>query len=404
MGTSRAAATAVAIVGVVSVADAAHAQSAAPASAPEASTAPVVIDFEDVNDLDAVQGSTLGERYRQPYGVRFGLGAKAIVCQSSNPDDAAARGFLCPYPRAASGRQAGYFDLSADELEIGFDRPPTTVSFAINPTGGALGQSYEIIITAFDASDALIGRNVSSAVWGEDAFTWPTRASFSGGGRPIARLLVATSRGRFLFDDLRLDFEPPGSEVYADLAAAAAAPALRNPAPVSTAEAERGLEIYPAAPRVRTEIDWAAAVAARAAQRAAGIADVRPEDSAGLNAALLPVLAPFTADGGAIDVASIGDTYAASYAVDGRDYVSSGARVLVEMPGGSGAAGPNLEFADLEYGMSASFALYGAAYQVMRLCTEAEMRAGAGCYDEAAMRAALRSLNILIGASGEARP
>lgn len=380
---------------------------AAPAAAPAATSQPadVFIDFEDLAGFDGDSGGAVADRYRANYGVRFGLGAIALICNASSPEDAAARGLACPYPRGASGVKVVYFNQQADELDVAFEQAPATVSFAINPTGGALGETYQVVITAFDPSDALIGRTTTDAVWDQAAFTWPTRVSFSGGGRPIGRILVATSRGRFFLDDLRLGYGAPSSRAYEDLVAVAAAPPLRDPTPVAAANADRGLRLYKSTPRVRTSIDWTAAFAARDAQRAAGAVEPKIVDSAGLNAALLPVLAPFSIDRGELDVASVGDTYSASYAIDGRRFISSGSRVLVKMPDAAESGPPqNLQFASLEYGMAASFALYGAAYEVTRLCTEAEISSGALCYDEGAMREALKTLDVLIGSAGEARP
>jgi hypothetical protein len=378
------------------------AQSPAPAESAPSPPAQVLIDFEDFTDLGFGEGPPLGERYRANHGVRFGLGARVAACEAASPEDAAARGFLCPYPRGASGAKVGYFNQQADELEIGFDRAPTTVSLAINPTGGALGEAYQVILTAFDASDALIGRTTTNAVWGADAFTWPTRVSFAGQGRAIARLLVATSRGRFFFDDLRLDFGPPGSPVFADILAAPAAPPVVAAQTVET-NAASALRLYSPAAEVRVAIDWDAAAAAAGRQQAAGLAAIAPADRAGLDAALLPVLLPLAADAGSVDVSSTGDTFFTRFQRGGRGYSVYGSRRLADL--GAGASEPisNFQAEPLEYGMSASFSVYGAAYLLYAFCTADEMRSD-NCGDEADLRAAARDLAVAIGAAGEARP
>lgn len=378
------------------------AQQAAPAAGER-----TVIDFESV-DASRFAGAALGARYRASHGVSFGAGAHVVRCGPTSEEEIFASGMFppCAHANAASGVQAGYFDGTVDALVINLERPARSVSLRINLPFAFRGQAYEVSMFG----DAGEGQRASSSLRASgDAASgaqWPTTAELSAdsGMTRVMVMVVYDGPRQFLFDDLSIAYGGGQAPVVADIARPGAAVLQADGPPAADPAAAAVLRVYEAPRRVRARIDWAAAEAAEAEQARRGLAPAALADRSGLDRALLPVLLPIAADPGSADVSSTGDTFYASYARGGREYSVYGSRILTAMGGTEPASAANFEVMALEYGLAAAFAVYGAAYRIVRYCSGEEFNAPDLCHDRAAIEAEAQGLAVTIGAAGRGRP
>jgi hypothetical protein len=386
--------------------------SGAPLAQEAAPTAPTggaaLIDFE-LSDVSRFPGAILGERYRSNFGVSFGSGAHVVRCGSTSEAEVRAANQFppCAHPNAASGLHAGYFDGTRDALVITLDRPARSVSLRINLPFVFRGQSYEVSMFGDAGQGESAASRLTASGDAASGASWPTTAEISveqGGMTRVMVMVAYDGPGQFLFDDLTISYGGGAPPVMADIARPGAATLQAEGPPQADPAASRVLRVYDAPLRVRARIDWAAAEAAVAEQARRGIAPVGLADRSGLDRALLPVLLPTAADPASADVSSTGDTFYASYARAGREYSVYGSRILARMAGSEPASAANFEVMELDYGLGASFAVYGAAYRIVRYCTRAEIEQEGRCHDPSAIAAEARDLAVAIGAAGGGRP
>ncbi|MEM9496000.1 MAG: hypothetical protein AAGA09_08345 [Pseudomonadota bacterium] len=377
-----------------------------------------VIRFDAVLG-DPIQGGTaLDDQYSESHGVRFGPGATIEQCRRASTNATAyVPPSPCGYDRAASGQNAAHYDprRGRGALRVDFARAVSGFSFKVNPTGGEIDTSFQVLLNGFDADGERIARATQSFVWRQDAFAWPTTAALraSNGARiDYATIELRPQRGetvRFLFDDFSLDYAPDENPVVADLRGETRPPRLARPQVVQSPEdpaVARELRIYPAATRIRTVIDWPAARNAVARQDARGIGPAGLSDRRAIDVAELPVILPSRADGGTLSVVGQRDSYHADFDRDGIGYSVYGTRVLTRVaraPGGSQPAN-NLRIIELEYGLAATFSLYGASYTVTRYCRNDNPAEDPACYDRDALGDLAAELAVVIGANGERSP
>lgn len=374
------------------------AQSAAPAAAPAAAEE-MLIDFESLGDARRLPGRLLGERYLESRGARFGAGAHGVLCGSTSEAEVAATGVFppCAYPAGASGNRAGYFDGSTEALVIDFDRPIRSLSIRANLPTVHSGQTYRIRIEASNSNGFVAQSEIGGTGSVDLAPQWPTTASVSGDA-PFTQVRVRAlydGTGQFLFDDIH--FQPAISAVLADILTGATVPNVDEAAPVSRPAAQAGLRRFQPAQRVRTRVEWDAAFSA-AAQLPAGVLAAGAMNA--VNRASLPVLLPGSAT--ALSVVSGGDSYVATISSGGRDFTLFGTRVMSVLSGGGPPDTAAIDYADLEYGVAASFSVYGASYALTMMCAPGQSEAA--CRDRAPLEAALKSLVVVIGEAGRARP
>ncbi|MEM9014964.1 MAG: hypothetical protein AAGB02_07635 [Pseudomonadota bacterium] len=392
-----------------------------PEEQPDEAGAPdrVVFTFDTFNGDDMGPVEAIGALYREDYGVTFGRGASVVICQPPNFTTSAAGTYSpCAYESAASGRNAALYDLrGGQQLRLDFDRPVSSISARINPTGGRLDEVFEYRITGFDANGARIAQNRQEFFWRQDAATWPTRASLSADGGEIVRAtielrrrLAASQSVRFLIDDLTLDFVPDGpSPVVADLNEETRPPRIGDPVVVQSpddADLRDELRLYPPATRIRVGIDWLRANAALEEQNLRGIAPAALADSRAIDRVELPVLLPSRADGASLSVVGQRDSYHADFTRDGRDYAIYGTRVLTRIGRAPGAPAitQNLQIERMGYGMGASFSLYGASYTITRYCRNDSANEDPGCHDADDFGVMAEELALAIGAAGRRNP
>jgi hypothetical protein len=101
-------------------------------------------------------------------------------------------------------------------------------------------------------------------------------------------------------------------------------------------------------------------------------------------------------------VASGGDSYMATISLGGRDFTLFGTRVMSVVSGGAPPDAGAIDYVDLEYGVAASFSVYGASYALTMMCAPGQSEAA--CRAKAPLDAALQSLVVVIGQAGRARP
>ena len=379
------------------------------------------IDFENVNGPIAGAPTNLSDQYRKSYGLTFGDGASVVSCPGPT---SAVQLAACPYPRAASGTRVAYHDVraSGQAMELFFDNPVSNLTVKINPTGGEIDQEFIARITGFDESGKQLATLDTRFFWYQDAFTWPTQAGLWSDGQRMSKATIelrpvgGRSPVRFLIDNLSFTPAPDATEpvitpVFTDLTEQE----TREPiaaiddrySSASTGNDRRGLELYPAATRVRVKVDWDAAFTARDEQDSQGISSAAIANNADLSRAALPLLLPQNADA-AIDLAvdNAGDSYSAVFEKDGRQFDYYGTRVLtvVQPDSGAGGGAPNLKYIELEYGLAASFSLYGVSYRVTQYCTNDNADEEATCYDRGKLKERVQDLVVVIGATGETRP
>ena len=348
---------------------------------PDSSGERVTINFEDIRGRTASARIELTTQYQKSYGLTFGSGATAYSCQGPSPVQIT----MCPYLQAASGDRAVLHEVRSGgpAMTLSFERAISSLSVKINPTGGELDEEFIARVTGYDANNRRQGTNNTRFNWFQDAGAWPTTASVqTKDGTPLSRVTIELLRigadnqpVRFLIDDLSFVYAedvsaPPETPVIADLLEAEdRAPALvivdRYTSAVPSND-RRGLALYPPAQRIRVAVDWDSAFAARDRQSNAGLnaAPIAPLDD--LARIAMPVLLPENTDA-PIDLATddAGDSYSAIFEKGGRAFDFYGTRVMTATSNdGGGASTANLKFHELEYGLAASFSLYGVSYRL----------------------------------------
>jgi len=380
-----------------------------------------VIRFDETFGDPIPSGTVLNDQYAGSHNIAFGRGATIQTCSQASVDDVsrAVRPSLCAYPRAASGQNAALYDLRGGQaLRLDFSKEIMGLSVTVNPTGGAIDEPFEMRLTGFGADGKQIAQSSLDFVWRQDAFTWPTTAGLAIKEGRMARVTMELRRPRragqsvrFLFDDLVLHYAPDreDSPVFAALDEQQRPPRINEPEIVQSPNDEslRGeLRLYPPATRIRTAIDWPAANATLAEQAALGLGAAALGDEGAIDVAELPVLAPSRADAGTLSIAGQRDSYHADFDRDGRGYSIYGTRVLTRIRPANGAAAPteNLRYIELEYGIAATFSLYGASYTVTRYCLNDSPDEDPACYDKDALGDMAREIVVVIGEAGERTP
>ena len=378
----------------------------------------LVIRFDAFYGDPIPGGEALTDQYQDSHGVTFGRGATIETCRRPSTN---ATAYIppspCSYDRAASGRNTGYYSLQGGQsLRVNFARAITGLSVKINPTGASLDEPFQMRMTGFDASGKEVASSETDFFWRQDAFSWPTTASLAAdGGRmtsvtmELRRPRRANQSVRFLFDDLALTFAPDVTPVIEDLLGVEAPPRIPNAEIVRSPndpELVRELRLYPPATRIRVPIDWAAANLAVQEQAARSITAAALSDRSAIDAAELPVLLPTRADATSLSVVGQGDSYHADFERDGRGYSIYGTRVLTRIRPMTGAPPlvQNLRFIELEYGLGASFSLYGPAYMVTRYCLDDSPEEDAACMDKDELSEVIGEIAVVIGAAGEGSP
>jgi len=381
-----------------------------------------VIRFDETFGDPIPGGTALNDQYARSHSVVFGRGATIQTCSQTSFDDAtraAVGGGPCAYPRAASGQNAGLYDLRGGQaLRLDFSKEIMGLSVKVNPTGGALDEPFEMRLTGFGADGKQVAQNSQAFVWRQDAFTWPTIAGLAMKEGRMARVTLELRRPRranqsvrFLFDDLVLHYAPEREDnpVFAALDEQQRPPQIVGPEIVQSpndARLRNELRLYPPATRIRTAIDWPAAQKTLAEQEGLGLGAAPLGDIRAIDIAELPVLAPSRADAGTLSIAGQRDSYHADFDRGGRGYSIYGTRVLTRIRPASGAAAPteNLRFIELEYGFAATFSLYGASYTVTRYCLNDSPAEDPACYDKDALGEMAREMVVVIGEAGERAP
>ncbi len=383
----------------------------------------VVIQFDAINDDPIAGGVALTDQYSQSHGVTFGRGATIETCRQVVFDTRAVTTNVapspCAYPSAASGQNVAHYDLRGGQaLRLDFDRAIAGVSVKVNPTGGVLDEPFQMRLTGFDAD----GNRVASAnldfIWRQDAFSWPTTAFLQSEEElrmtritmEMRRPQRANQSVRFLFDDLTLQYAPPApNPVIGALGEQQAPPRIANPQIVQSPEdrdVQEELRLYPAATRIRTVIDWPVAEQNLGKQKEIGLLPAALNDQRAIDVPELPVLLPSRADAGTLSVAGQRDAFHADFDRDGRGYSIYGTRVLTRVEKSTGAATParNLKIIEAEFGLTATFSLYGASYMLTQYCLNDDPDEDADCYNRDLLGDVAIEMVVAIGAAGERRP
>jgi len=374
----------------------------------------VVLRFDDI-----AGGAALDDQYTTSHNVRFGRGATIQTCRQVRFDTVqSVAPSPCAYPRAASGQNAGHYDLRGGQaLRLDLLRAVSSLSVKVNPTGGQLDEAFEMRVAGFDANNNEIASSTLNLIWRQDAFTWPSSISLAAKAGRITRVTMemrqprrANQSVRFLFDDLSLTFAPDEpAPLFVALAAQERPPRIASPEVVQSpddADLQRALRLYPPATRIRTSIDWPAAQRTVADQEILGLRAAPLGDNRAVDMAELPLILPSRADVGTLSVAGQRDSYHADFDRDSRGYSIYGTRVLTSIRPAAGAARPtqNLRFIELEYGFAASFSLYGASYIVTRYCLNDSAEEDPTCYDRDALGDMAQEMAVVIGEAGERAP
>ena len=376
-----------------------------------------VIDFENVQGPTLGAGIALTNQYQESHGISFGRGASVHFCARVTDDVNAS---LCAYPRAASGQRAAAHDTRAGgpAMIIDFARPVDTVSVRINPTGGITDEIFIAELTGFDANGNRLERDTLRFFWRQDAFTWPTTAAIetsdAGFSRVSIRLLRARQNNqpvRFLIDDLTLQYSPetPAAPVLSAIGTVRQPPEIAS-ADVIQSEGDEdmreALRLYPAATRIRTAIDWDAVETTLQQQNNLGLQPAAHSSDAFLDVAELPLLLPSRADNGSLSIVSQGDTYHASFNIDGREYSLYGTRVLTLLSPSQGATAPaeNVRAFVGEHELAASFSIYGASYTLTRYCLFDSVLEDPACHNRDEIGEIAREMVVAVGAAGRDRP
>ena len=166
------------------------------------------------------------------------------------------------------------------------------------------------------------------------------------------------------------------------------------------------MRLYPAATRIRTAIDWDEALATVDEQTALGLNIAGLTDQRAIDVAELPVILPSRADPGTLSIAGQANSYHSDFERDGRGYSIYGTRILTQLKPADGAARPteNFELIELEYGLAATFSLYGASYTVTRYCENDSPAEDPDCLDGDAFGEMAIEMVVAVGAAGSARP
>ena len=376
-----------------------------------------VIDFENVQGPTLGAGIELSNQYQSSHGVTFSRGASVHFCARVTDDVNAS---LCAYPRAASGQRAAAHDTRSGgpAMILNFSRPVDAVSVRINPTGGIADEVFIAELTGFDANGNRLERDTLRFFWRQDAFTWPTTAGIETGGQGFSQVSIQLRRVarnnqpvRFLIDDLTLQYSPdaPEAPVLSALGAVRQPPRIPGGQIVQSEDddnMQENLRLYPAATRIRTEIDWDAVDLTLQQQNSRNLQAAAHSSNAHLDVAELPVLLPARADAGSLSIVSQGDSYHASFIVDGRDYSLYGTRVLTLMNPAPGAANPdnNVRAIVSNYGITASFTLFGASYTLTRYCLNDTVLEDPACHQREAIGNIAQEMVVAIGAAGRGRP
>ncbi|NNE40226.1 MAG: hypothetical protein HKN14_04825 [Marinicaulis sp.] len=375
----------------------------------------VTIDFEGIDGQASGAGILLTTQYRNAHGVHFGDGASVHRCGRVFDDVNVS---LCPYAQAASGANAAAHEVRSggDAMELFFDRPVSAVSMRINPTGGATDEFFVAQINGFNAAGDRVIQNSNRFSWTQGAVTWPTSIAFDAKTAQLTRVTVelrrvaANNRAvRFLIDDLSLRYAPESvdSPVFGALNESRQAPQAPGAEVVQSPEdeeAQEALRIYPAARRIRTKIDWDAAEAMVQTQNDMGLTPAALAPGGDLDRATLPVLLPQNADG-PVDLATqtSGDSFSATFKSGGRMYDYYGTRVMTVVNSGE-SGGPNITLLELEYGLGASFNLFGASYRIVRYCENDNAEEDAACLDKEALGEHIKDVVVALGEKAGERP
>ena len=379
---------------------------------------PALIDFENVQGPAEGVGIRLTNQYESDFGVTFGAGASVHFCTRQTDDVMAS---MCQYPRAASGQRVAAYDVrtgGADAMTLTFSRPVDALSVRINPTGGAQDELFTFVMTGFDANGNRSGANAVAFNWFQDAFTWPNTATLKTDGAPFARVTLEMRRNavgnravRFLIDDLAIVYgvERDEAPVLADLSNERTPPEIVGAEVVQSAETEdvaSELRLYPAATRIRTQIDWDAAERAVADQQRLGMAPAPFRGRRIVDRSDLPILLPSKADANSLSVVGNGDAYHAQFELDGRSYAIYGTRVLTVINPATGAPEPpqNVQLQAANHALIASFSLYGASYSITRYCRNDTVAEDPACHNRDEFGEVAEGLVAVIGASGRRRP
>jgi hypothetical protein len=303
------------------------------------------------------------------------------------------------------------------EMVLNFSRPVQAVSMRINPTGGQFDEAFTATLNGFDDNGERIASQSLRFFWRQDAFTWPTSAALEASQGSFARVTLELRREaqnnqpvRFLIDDLRLVYGSAGlPPVLAALSeqrtppSVAGAEVIQSP---NTQSVQDQLRLYPAATRIRTQIDWDAVQETLDAQDELGLAAAPHNTGDMVDIAALPVLLPSQVDPNSLSVASNRDSYHADFELGGRGYSIYGTRVLTVITPAEGATPPdqNVKAIETEYSLEASFSLYGASYTLTRYCRNDNAAEDPDCYDKAALGDAASNLVVVVGAVGRGRP
>ncbi|MBT8471344.1 MAG: hypothetical protein KJN99_02000, partial [Marinicaulis sp.] len=123
-----------------------------------------------------------------------------------------------------------------------------------------------------------------------------------------------------------------------------------------------------------------------------------------LDRATLPVLLPQNADG-PVDLATqtSGDSFSATFKSGGRMYDYYGTRVMTVVNSGE-SGGPNITLLELEYGLGASFNLFGASYRIVRYCENDNAEEDAACLDKEALGEHIKDVVVALGEKAGERP
>ncbi len=378
---------------------------------------PGVIDFENVDGPRQGAGIELSDQYAASHGVRFGRGASVHFCARVFDDVNAS---LCSYPQAASGRRAAAHDVRSGgpAMVMDFSKSVSLVMMRINPTGGAEGEAFVAELRGFDASGAQRAQADIRFNWSKDAFTWPTSVALESGRAQLSQVTVLLRRVaqnnqpvRFLIDDLSLQYatENAVSPVAAAIAEQKGPPRATDTQVVQSegvGAAQAALRVYPAAVRKRTVIDWDGVELALGTQKDMALAATPYSGERFVAAAELPLLLPASAEPGSTVIVGNRDSYNAYFKVGDVAYSLYGSRLLTVIAKNDDAPGVNdtVTFAGTEQALTASFAVYGAAYALTRHCADESVTADPTCHDRDALAMIAGDLVVVVGDAGRARP
>ncbi|GJL93672.1 MAG: hypothetical protein DHS20C05_00770 [Hyphococcus sp.] len=386
----------------------------------ETETRNVVIDFENVQGAPSGGGVALDGQYADEFGVSFGPGASVHTCQSSEFSATTAFTSLCPYSQAASGRRAALHEPRSGgrAMTINFAQAVSYLSMKINPTGGTQDERFIAQINGFNTSGERVATNSIDFQWFQDAFTWPTSLELETDDARVARVTIELRRPsqnnqpvRFLIDDLELVYaeELSDAPVISALQEEQRPPRIANQETVQSSrdkEVQDELRLYPAATRIRTQIDWDAVDVTLGQQKDRNISAAPASMDNVSDIAELPLILPARADAGSVSIVGGKDNYHASFERGGRAYSLYGTRVLSVIKPAAGAPSPtrNLNIIESDYALIATFSLYGASYTLTGYCLNDSAEEDADCHDGDALGEVAMEMAVVVGASGEGRP